>query len=112
MPFWTFSHFETAIPRKPLENLCNRNDVFYVVFYKFSGDTSYFSSEQSWKFTIFDNIIVIIKMKNNLLAKTHNKNWAEQHSELLYWTSNGKFKSKMDLPLEKVSKIKTINVHG
>ena len=31
--------------------------------------------------------------------------YCEQHSELLYWTPNGQFKSKMNLPLEKVSKI-------
>ena len=40
-----------------------------------------------------------------MLTETHKKNWAGQHSELLYWTSNGQFKSKMNLPLEKVSKI-------
>ena len=40
-----------------------------------------------------------------MLTETHKKNWAGQHSELLYWTSNGQFKSKMTLPLEKVSKI-------
>ena len=44
--------------------------------------------------------------KKNVLAETHKKNWAGQHSELLYWTPNGQFKSKMNLPLEKVSKLK------
>ena len=44
-------------------------------------------------------------MVKNVLTETHKKNWAGQHSELLYWTSNGQFKSKMNLPLEKVSKI-------
>ena len=38
-------------------------------------------------------------------TETHKKNWADQHSELLYYTSNGQFKSKMNLPLEKVGKI-------
>ena len=40
-----------------------------------------------------------------MLTETYKKNWAGQHSELLNWTSNGQFKSKMNLPLEKVSKI-------
>ena len=40
-----------------------------------------------------------------MLTETHKKNWAGQHSELFYWTSYGQFKSKMNLPLEKVSKI-------
>ncbi len=39
--FRSFSHFEAAITRKPLENQGNRNDVLYVVFYKLSDDTSY-----------------------------------------------------------------------
>ena len=40
-----------------------------------------------------------------MLVKTHKKYWAGRHSKLLYWTSNGQFKSKIDLPLKKVSKI-------
>ena len=47
----------------------------------------------------------IVKLKKNVLTETHKKNWAGQHSELSYWTSNGQFKSKMNLPLEKISKI-------
>ena len=47
----------------------------------------------------------IIKLKKNVLAEAHKKNWAGQHPELLCWTSNRQFESKMDLPLEKVSKI-------
>ena len=47
----------------------------------------------------------IVKLKKNVLTETHKKNWAGKHSELLYWKSNGQFKSKMNLPLEKVSKI-------
>ena len=47
-------------------------------------------------------------------AETHKKNWAGQHSEFLYWTSNGRFKSKMNLPFENFSKIAlgalTINI--
>ena len=40
-----------------------------------------------------------------MLTETHQKNSAGQHSELFYWTSYGQFKSKMNLPLDKVSKI-------
>ena len=47
----------------------------------------------------------IVKLKKNVLIETHKKNLAGQHSELFYWTSYGQFKSKMNLPLEKVSKI-------
>ena len=39
-----------------------------------------------------------------MLVETHKKNLVGRHSELLYWTSNGQFKRKMDLPLEKISK--------
>ena len=46
-----------------------------------------------------------IKLKRNVLVKTHKKNMAGRHSELLYWISKGQFKNKMDLPLEKISKI-------
>ena len=53
--------------------------------------------------TIYNSFTV--KLKKNVLTETHKKNWAGQHSELLYWPSNGQFKSKMNLPLEKVSKI-------
>ena len=42
---WTFSYFEAAITQKLLENQGARNDVLYVVFYKLSGDTSYFSKK-------------------------------------------------------------------
>ena len=44
-------------------------------------------------------------MKENVLTETYKKNWAGQHSELLNWIMNGQFKSKMNLPLEKVGKI-------
>ena len=47
----------------------------------------------------------MVNLKKNVLTETHKKNWASQHSELLYWRSNRQFKSKMDLPLKKVSKI-------
>ena len=47
----------------------------------------------------------IVKLKKNVLIEAHKKNKTKQHSELFYWTSNEQFKSKMDLPLEKVSKI-------
>ena len=54
-------------------------------------------------------------MKKNVLTETHKKNWAAQHSELFYWASYEQFKSKMNLPLEKVSKIPrgalTINIY-
>ena len=40
-----------------------------------------------------------------MLVEAHKKNLTKQHSELFYLTFNGQFKSKMDLPLEKVSKI-------
>ena len=40
-----------------------------------------------------------------MLTETRKKNWAGQHLELLYWTPKEQFKSKMNLPLEKVSKI-------
>ena len=40
-----------------------------------------------------------------MLIESHEINRAKQHSELLYQASNGQFKSKMDLPLEKVAKI-------
>ena len=40
-----------------------------------------------------------------MLIEAHKKNETKQHSELFYWTSNEQFKSKMDLPFEKVSKI-------
>ena len=40
-----------------------------------------------------------------MLIEAHKKNWTKQYSELLYWTSNEQFKSKKDLPFEKVSKI-------
>ena len=39
------------------------------------------------------------------MIQPHKKNETKQHAELLYLTSNGQFKSKMNLPLEKVSKI-------
>ena len=47
----------------------------------------------------------MVKLKKNVLIEAHKKNWTKQHSELFYWTSNKQFKRKMDLPLEKVSKI-------
>ena len=47
----------------------------------------------------------IVKFNKNVLTETHKNNWAGQHSELSYWASNGQFKSKVNLPLEKVSKI-------
>ena len=40
-----------------------------------------------------------------MLVEAHKKNYTKQHSELFYWTSNGQFRSKMDLCLGKVSKI-------
>ena len=40
-----------------------------------------------------------------MLIEAHKKNLTKQHSELFYWTSNEQFKNKMDLPLEKESKI-------
>ena len=42
-----------------MKNQGNRNNVLYVVFYKLSDDTSYFSNEQTCNFAIFDNIIVL-----------------------------------------------------
>ena len=42
-----------------------------------------------------------------MLIEAHKINRTKQHSELLYQAFNGQlqFKSKMDLPLEKVGKI-------
>ena len=40
-----------------------------------------------------------------MFTETHKKNWAKQHSQLLRWTPNGQFESKMKLSLEGVSKI-------
>ena len=57
----------------------------------------------------FNNIAnsFISKLKKKVLVETHQKDWPGQHSELLYWTSNGQFKSKMDLlTLDKVSNYK------
>ena len=64
-----------------------------------------FSKNKLENLQFFYSIIVLQKMKIKVLVKTHKQNLAGQHSELLYWTSNGQFKSKMDLPLEKISKI-------
>ena len=74
-----------------MKNQGNRNNVLYVVFYELSDDQSYFLNKRT--------------CKKNVLTETYKKNWAGQHSELLNWISNGQFKSKMNLPLEKVSKI-------
>ena len=37
-------------------------------------------------------VLLIVKLKKNVLTETQKKNWAGQHSELLYWTTNGQFK--------------------
>ena len=44
-------------------------------------------------------------MEEKRVDRDSQENWAGQHSEFLYWSSDGQFKSKMNLPLEKVSKI-------
>ena len=36
------------------------------------------------------------------MVEIHKKNLAGQHSQLLYWTSNGQFKSKIQLLLKTV----------
>ena len=71
-----------------------------------SDDTNYFSNKLIWKFAIFENT----KFYNQTEGKrvgTRSKltRKAGHHSELLYWTFNGQFNSKIDLALEMVSKI-------
>ena len=62
---------------------------------------SEFESSIFWQFNNF-----IVKLRKNVLTeKLGKKNWGGQYSEMLYWTSNGQFKSKIDLPFEKLSKI-------
>ena len=42
-----------------MKNQRHRNNVLYVVFYKLSDDTNYFSNERTRNFATFDNIIVL-----------------------------------------------------
>ena len=59
--------------------------------------------ENSRFLTLYSSFIK--KLKKNVLVETHRRGLAGRHPKMLYWTSNGQFISKMDLPIEKVSKI-------
>jgi hypothetical protein len=75
--------------RNRLKNQGNRNNVLiYVVFYALSDDTSYFSNERTWKFTI--------KSKKNVLAEAHKKKLGRTTSRIVMldiqptiWEQNG-----------------------
>jgi hypothetical protein len=100
-PFWTFSHFEAATTQKPLEKpkvAVIMSDEFLMIQVIFPIKN--LKVHHFWQYNSF-----IINSKKNVLAEAHKKDWAGQHPELLCWTSNRQFENKMDLPLEKVSKI-------
>ena len=85
---------------KPLENQGERNNVLCVVFHGLSENTSFFQINELEGSLFLPHNSFMVKLKKNVLTESHKKNWAGQHSELLYWKSNGHFKSTMDLPLE------------
>ena len=46
-----------------------------------------------------------------MFAEAHKKNWAKQYPEWLCWASNGHFKSKIKLSLDRVSKHALLNLY-